>query len=866
MTDERAGAWSGAWWLSTRWLRRRALATVPILLIVAAGTAGASIALSTADRTANTYGDYLRRADVGDVVINPSVSTREIDQVIRTLPGVEQVTSDTVFVTTLDDGRPRTREDIESTGLDLFVHGSTDGRFTEMDRPAVQAGRMPTGDGEAVLNVDGAAAQQLAIGDRVSIAFWQPGLSDEGPGPAQTEYAREVIDPIGVEEVEIVGIVTLPGQVLPDELFPRGDMILSPELADRYDCLPAMPAPGGTFAVALATLLPDDCALSYRYYSVGFSDGAAGVKPALDDFVTRAAPLNEILVQISDLDELAIDPPSHFLIPTESALEAKRVDRAVQPMVAALVVLGLAAGIVALVLVGLAVARELRGTQTDQQQWRELAVGRSARALVVGLPAVVAIVIGVLVGAVAAFLLAPGPIGQVDVVDRGTGRRIDLLALVAAGALGTLAIAAVAVLAARSTGSTGSKQAGPTTTRAGRSVPATVGSPAVADGVRAAIGPRAAIPVIAGSALVGGALVAAVIFGSSLAALVSTPSSYGWPWDVAAMTGFGYGDLNTDGVRQLLDDDADVDGWLVLGFLNEASLDDQPTLAVLALGGAGDDLGLTLLSGSIPGFDEIALGASTAAEQGLEVGDTVELGVVFSTTTVTVSGIVVFPSLGPYAADRVGAGTGLLLPEALVRDIAEREPDQGDPLGLATFVGVGLRDDASSDAVTRLSAQLGPLDRYGNPALRYEDPVRPPELVDLSTTRAVPVIVAIVLGAMATVGLLFASWASARSRRRDLAVLRTLGFTGTQVRRSVRAQSAATAALAIVIALPFGVVLGRLLWRQFAGQLGVIPDPAGAWVPLVLVVVGGLVAAVLAAQVPAFLATRGRPAEGLRAE
>ena len=55
-------------------------------------------------------------------------------------------------------------------------------------------------------------------------------------------------------------------------------------------------------------------------------------------------------------------------------------------MVAALLVLAAAAAVVTLVLVGLAVARELRRTQTDQQQWRELAVGRTARAMVVGLP------------------------------------------------------------------------------------------------------------------------------------------------------------------------------------------------------------------------------------------------------------------------------------------------------------------------------------------------------------------------------------------------------------------------------------------------------------------------------------------------
>ena len=52
----------------------------------------------------------------------------------------------------------------------------------------------------------------------------------------------------------------------------------------------------------------------------------------------------------------------------------------------------------------------------------------------------------------------------------------------------------------------------------------------------------------------------------------------------------------------------------------------------------------------------------------------------------------------------------------------------------------------------------------------------------------------------------------------------------------------------------------------FADQLGVVPDPASAWLPLLLVIVGGLVVSVAVAQVPAVLAARGRPSEGLRTE
>ena len=259
---------------------------IPVLIIVAVGTVGAAIAVSTADRTSRAYGAFVEHAAVGDLVLNPSVSTQPVDELIRALPGVERATSDTVFSTTLDDGQPRTRAAIEDGSLGLFVHGSSDGKFVDMDRPVVRSGRMPAARDEAVITPDAAQALDLSIGDSVPLAFWQVGISDEAPATL-SEFANEVIDPIGLEEVQIVGIVTLPGQVLPDELLPRADMIVSPELAADYDCLPAMPPRGGTFEDALAILLPEDCALTYRYYSLSFADGAAGVKPALEEFVAR---------------------------------------------------------------------------------------------------------------------------------------------------------------------------------------------------------------------------------------------------------------------------------------------------------------------------------------------------------------------------------------------------------------------------------------------------------------------------------------------------------------------------------------------------------------------------------------------------
>ena len=115
-------------------------------LIVAVGGAGTMMAVSAAERTAHAYGEYLERAEVGDLVINPSMNTREISAVIHALPGIERITSDVLFQTTLDGGDPRTRQQVDQGGgSDTYVFGSSDGRYVDMDRPILVEGRMPTG-------------------------------------------------------------------------------------------------------------------------------------------------------------------------------------------------------------------------------------------------------------------------------------------------------------------------------------------------------------------------------------------------------------------------------------------------------------------------------------------------------------------------------------------------------------------------------------------------------------------------------------------------------------------------------------------------------------------------------------------------
>ena len=71
-----------------------------------------------------------------------------------------------------------------------------------------------------------------------------------------------------------------------------------------------------------------------------------------------------------------------------------------------------------------------------------------------------------------------------------------------------------------------------------------------------------------------------------------------------------------------------------------------------------------------------------------------------------------FPSLGPLFAERVGTGTGLLMPEAMH---TEGQPDAGS-YGAATFVGVDLHPEADTPATReRIGDGLAGLDLLGSP-------------------------------------------------------------------------------------------------------------------------------------------------------
>jgi predicted lysophospholipase L1 biosynthesis ABC-type transport system permease subunit len=106
----------------------------------------------------------------------------------------------------------------------------------------------------------------------------------------------------------------------------------------------------------------------------------------------------------------------------------------------------------------------------------------------------------------------------------------------------------------------------------------------------------------------------------------------------------------------------------------------------------------------------------------------------------------------------------------------------------------------------------------------------------------------------------------ARRRRRDVAVLRSIGFAPAQVRTLVSAQVTTFLVIAAAVGLPLGIAIGRQAWGAAANSLGA---DVAASLPALRVAAATAMLAVLfnlVAQAVAAGASRRRPAGDLRVE
>jgi ABC-type lipoprotein release transport system permease subunit len=263
--------------------------------------------------------------------------------------------------------------------------------------------------------------------------------------------------------------------------------------------------------------------------------------------------------------------------------------------------------------------------------------------------------------------------------------------------------------------------------------------------------------------------------------------------------------------------------------------------------------------------DELLLGTVTAARLGVGLGDEIlvhglpdqwaEPGTaVAHDVTMRVVGTGVLPFA---AGDRLG--TGAAVTSDGLRALSGM--DQPDSLFLRFAPG------ADRTAVVReLIADVG-LEQPDADSLEEELSPLTDEIpvLDVRQVDRLPLLLGALMVVMSLAVLAHVLVSAVSARREELALLRAIGFSRAQVRRTVAWQAVTIAFAALAVGVPLGVVVGRSVWLVFAERLGVVPEAVAPW-SIVLIAPLVLVAALAVATLPGWLAARSRPAAILRAE
>jgi hypothetical protein len=371
---------------------------------------------------------------------------------------------------------------------------------------------------------------------------------------------------------------------------------------------------------------------------------------------------------------------------------------------------------------------------------------------------------------------------------------------------------------------------------------------------------------VAGGVVAMTAVVAAVVFGGNLRDLVDTPAQYGWNWDQLFVSQDGYGRLLVDRVHGVLDDDRDVAAWSMLAYDNGVHVDDLE-LPVLGLDRGRGDVAPPAIEGRLPLDDgEIALGTGTLERLGKHVGDTVRMGQGRSAAELRIVGSVVLPAIGQVNSDHTGLGRGALV---TLRALAAIEaPDQhcpqDDEAECPVAIALRLAPGADGHAVAaRITAARPDGEDQGTLPKPIQEAA---EIRNAEEMGSLPLALgsAMALGTVLSLGL--ALLAFVRQRRRELAILKTMGFTRGQVGSTVLWQGALALLVTLAVGVPLGIAGGRWLWSRFATDIGIDPTAAVPAALLVSAVAVVVVVGAVSALAPGLAAAATRPAEAMRAD
>ena len=143
---------------------------------------------------------------------------------------------------------------------------------------------------------------------------------------------------------------------------------------------------------------------------------------------------------------------------------------------------------------------------------------------------------------------------------------------------------------------------------------------------------------------------------------------------------------------------------------------------------------------------------------------------------------------------------------------------------------------------------------------------RPADIRNYAAVEATPLALAALLGLLAIASIAHVLLTSIRRRRREFAVLMSLGFTRRQVSASVAWQAVTLAVVTLAIGLPLGVVAGRWTWIVFSTHLNAVSSVHVPLTPALLMIPSAVMIAILLAVGPAWSTHRLHPAALLRTE
>ncbi len=612
----------------------------------------------------------------------------------------------------------------------------------------------------------------------------------------------------------------------------------------------------------------------------GYEPTALWIGPTLyDELGAPTVGFGGALVRLTDPERLqeftaavdAMAPAENIVYQTLGVSRAKAT-RATQPAATALALFAAVTALLGTLLVGQAISRRFQLDARDNRTLAALGTTHRERFVTSMMRLVLVVAVGlVLAIAVATLLSLLTPVGPASARGAGTGSRLQRADL-SSGArwLSWWSWSSLARSRRGTTHDSTNVSERCTVRRRPRGWQAVARRTSLTTGVRFALEPGRGSTAVPTRATIIGAVTAVtvaaatIVFASSLDRVVDDGRFYGSNFDVAIDFDDGPS-MDQAGVDWSLATVAADPAVLRVGELRIAEvIVNDVSVTSLAFSDVvdADPVEPTIAAGRAPeAAGEIALGLTTMRQLDVGIGDTVDVVANGFEGDATVVGRVVLPGVGLYSgSDRTSIGVGALI-----------SPDAVGPRtdGTKSFIVVGLEPDAtdasaSASAVSfeeRMTAALGE-----RGSVIFQTNGRPSDVEGLARLRSLPVVLASLLVLIVGVTVANAMVVAVRRRRRDIAILQSLGSTRGNVTAVGVWQGTTIGVAALLLGVPLGVVVGRWLWTRLANGFGTLAEPVVPLVGIFGLIAVVLVLAALSGLVPIRAGLRHQPASVLNRE